>query len=152
MNKNNFFDEQSTSFKMGLIINEEGVFNKERDMYFHAPDYLASFEFEKFSTSINPYFGIDYDEREKKYFVFLLSRSISISKEEKIDILFDRLPCLSSFQINELVKVFEEERTKFILLSRMNSNTFNEICKEKAKALKEWVEIEEFCGVGRIWN
>lgn len=144
MSKNNFVDDKLISFKMGLFINEYSIINEDKIMYFHSQDYLNSFEFEKFSTNLKINFnGIDYSQREIDYLVFLLSRCISLSKEEKIDILFNKLPNLSVFKINGLVEVLEEERTAFILLARSNSFEFDSIFESKVQAMKEWIEIEK---------
>jgi hypothetical protein len=49
---------------------------------------------------------------EESYFMELLEHSLSLSTFEKKRVI-DAIPSLSQFQLDELVKVFEDERVEF---------------------------------------
>ena len=49
---------------------------------------------------------------DEKHFVELLEHSLSLSTFEKKRVI-DAIPSLSQFQIDELIKVFEDERVEF---------------------------------------
>ncbi|MEK7434643.1 MAG: hypothetical protein AABZ74_16030 [Cyanobacteriota bacterium] len=107
--------------------------------------YINSYEFKNFKTSIKLNFNesINLTEKEKLYFVFLISDSISLTKEEKIEILFKNLAHFSSFQFFELVRIIEEEKKSLSLLSTENSSYIKEAEAMKLEILNEWRQIEK---------
>ena len=76
-------------------------------------------------------------EFEELYFVDLLEHSLSLSVAEKKRVV-DAVPTLSQFQINELVKVFEDEREEFKKLFAKEGDTIRELI-EKTK--EGWVQL-----------
>ncbi|MBC7498205.1 hypothetical protein H7170_01015 [Candidatus Gracilibacteria bacterium] len=72
-------------------------------------------------------------------FIDLLEHSLSLSTFEKKRVI-DAIPTLSQFQIDELVKVFEDERVEF----RKLMPTEGEIIKGLvAKAQNEWEQLKD---------
>jgi hypothetical protein len=72
-------------------------------------------------------------------FVNLLEHSLSLSTFEKKRVI-DAIPTLSQFQIDELVKVFEDERVEF----RKLMPTEGEIIKWLvSKAQTEWEQLKD---------
>ncbi len=72
-------------------------------------------------------------------FIDLLEHSLSLSTFEKKRVI-DAVPTLSQFQIDELVKVFEDERVEF----RKLMPTEGEIIKWLvAKAQNEWEQLKD---------
>ncbi len=72
-------------------------------------------------------------------FVNLLEHSLSLSTFEKKRVI-DAIPTLSQFQIDELVKVFEDERIEF----RKLMPTEGEIIKGLVvKAQNEWEQLKD---------
>lgn len=72
-------------------------------------------------------------------FIDLLEHSLSLSTFEKKRVI-DAIPTLSQFQIDELVKVFEDERVEF----RKLMPTEGEIIKWLvAKAQNEWEQLKD---------
>ena len=55
-----------------------------------------------------PAHGLKFDEQ---YFLHLLAGSISLTKDEKIRII-ESIPKLKQSQVDELIRIFEEERKK----------------------------------------
>lgn len=76
---------------------------------------------------------------EEKSFMDLLEHSLSLSTFEKKRVI-DAIPTLSQFQIDELVKVFEDERVEF----RKLMPTEGEIIKGLViKAQNEWEQLKD---------
>lgn len=81
--------------------------------------------------------GIQVDER---YFVELLAGSISLTYTEKVKIL-QNFSKLSQYQIDELVKIFEEEKGKFAELEKKHAEQITQF--EKEHAVNSQVSVEE---------
>lgn len=76
---------------------------------------------------------------EEKSFMDLLEHSLSLSTFEKKRVI-DAIPTLSQFQIDELIKVFEDERVEF----RKLMPTEGEIIKWLViKAQNEWEQLKD---------
>ena len=76
---------------------------------------------------------------DEKSFMDLLEHSLSLSTFEKKRVI-DAIPTLSQFQIDELVKVFEDERVEF----RKLMPTEGEIIKWLVvKAQNEWEQLKD---------
>ncbi len=76
---------------------------------------------------------------EEAYFMELLEHSLSLSTFEKKRVI-DAIPSLSQFQVDELVKVFEDERVEF----RKLMPTEGEIIKGLVvKAQNEWEQLKD---------
>jgi hypothetical protein len=76
---------------------------------------------------------------DEKYFMELLEHSLSLSTFEKKRVI-DAISTLSQFQIDELVKVFEDERVEF----RKLMPTEGEIIKGLVvKAQNEWEQLKD---------
>ncbi len=76
---------------------------------------------------------------DETYFIELLEHSLSLSTFEKKRVI-DAIPTLSQFQIDELVKVFEDERVEF----RKLMPTEWEIIKWLVvKAQNEWEQLKD---------
>jgi hypothetical protein len=76
---------------------------------------------------------------EESYFMELLEHSLSLSTFEKKRVI-DAIPSLSQFQLDELVKVFEDERVEF----RKLMPTEWEIIKWLViKAQNEWEQLKD---------
>jgi len=84
---------------------------------------------------IPPHPDTTFDE---KNFLTLLEGSISLTLEEKKRVI-DAIPRLSLEQINELVKIFEEEKVKF---SELEKEFGDDVAKLKQQRVKE-LEIEK---------
>lgn len=76
---------------------------------------------------------------DEKKFIDLLEHSLSLSTFEKKRVI-DSVPILSQFQIDELIKVFEDERVEF----RKLMTTEGEIIKGLViKAQNEWEQLKD---------
>ena len=76
---------------------------------------------------------------EEVTFIDLLEHSLSLSTFEKKRVI-DAIPTLSQFQIDELIKVFEDERVEF----RKLMPTEGEIIKWLViKAQNEWEQLKD---------
>jgi hypothetical protein len=76
---------------------------------------------------------------DEKSFMDLLEHSLSLSTFEKKRVV-DAIPTLSQFQVDELVKVFEDERIEF----RKLMPTEGEIIKGLViKAQNEWEQLKD---------
>lgn len=76
---------------------------------------------------------------DEKSFMDLLEHSLSLSTFEKKRVI-DAIPTLSQFQIDELIKVFEDERVEF----RKLMPTEGEIIKWLViKAQNEWEQLKD---------
>ena len=85
-------------------------------------------------SSIHP-----LSEFDEKHFLDLLEHSLSLSLFEKKRVI-DAIPTLSQFQIDELHKVFEDEREEFKKLFPKEGETIREFAK---KAKTEWEQLYE---------
>lgn len=99
--------------------------------------YKHTSAFVNFTTTVKipPHPNTSFDE---KYFLFLFSGSLSLSLEEKRDIIA-KIPNLSQFQIDELIKILEEEKQKFDELEKKHPE---QVQKLKLTATKEWEVLE----------
>jgi hypothetical protein len=75
---------------------------------------------------------------DEAYFLKMLSGSISLTKNEKKKIV-ESIPKLSQFQIDELIKIFEEERRKFAELDEKHQVKIREL---QAKQAEDWKDLE----------
>jgi len=66
---------------------------------------------------------------DDKKFVALLAGSISLTLNEKTRII-EAIPQLSQFQIDELMKIFEEEKGKFAELEKKHADQISELEKQ----------------------
>jgi hypothetical protein len=82
-----------------------------------------------------PAHQLSFDEQK---FVELLAGSISLNKEEKKRII-DSIPKLSQHQVDELMRIFEDERSKFAELSEKHVGQLEKLAKQHAA---EWEDIE----------
>jgi hypothetical protein len=100
------------------------------------PNYKFGSKMKDFTTTVKllPN-NLNFDEN---YFLNLLAGSISLTKEEKKKIL-DSIPKLRQAQVDELIRIFEEERAKFIELSPKHGRQLDKLEKEHQA---DWVDIE----------
>ena len=84
---------------------------------------------------IPPHPNTTFDEKK---FVELLAGSISLTITEKKRII-EAIPQLSQFQIDELMKIFEEEKGKFAELEKKHADQIAELEKQHAGA---WQDLE----------
>ena len=87
------------------------------------------------SVKIPPHPNTKFDENN---FVQLLAGSISLTVTEKKRII-EATPQLSQFQIDELIKIFEEEKGKFAELEKKHADQVKEL-EEKHKG--SWQDVE----------
>ncbi len=78
--------------------------------------------------------SLNFDEIR---FLKLLAGSISLSKEEKKKII-EAIPKLSQFQIDELIKILEEEKRKF---RELNDKHLDQLMKLENKHCKDWEDL-----------
>jgi hypothetical protein len=90
------------------------------------------------STKVPPHPNTKFDEKK---FVELLAGSISLTLTEKKRII-EAIPQLSQFQIDELMKIFEEEKGKFAELEKKHAEQVKEL-EEKHKGSEEDVQAKE---------
>ena len=76
---------------------------------------------------------------DEKYFLFLFAGSLSLNIDEKKDILFAKLPTLSQFQIDELIKILEEEKQKF---DELEAKHPEQVQKLREQCTREWQMLE----------
>ncbi len=89
-----------------------------------------------FKTTITvPKHGLKFDEQR---FLCLLSGSISLTKDEKKRII-EAVPRLSQYQIDELVKILEEEKRKF---SELDVKHKEQLRALEDKHRQEWEDLE----------
>lgn len=86
-------------------------------------------------VKIPPHPNTKFDE---KSFVELLAGSISLTAGEKERII-TAIPQLSQFQIDELIKIFQEEKGKFAELEKKHSDQIQQLEKEHAGS---WQDLE----------
>jgi len=87
------------------------------------------------SVKIPPHPNTKFDEAK---FLELLAGSISLTINEKKKII-EAVPQLSQFQIDELIKIFEEEKVKFTELEKKHSEQIAELEKKHAGS---WQDLE----------
>jgi hypothetical protein len=76
---------------------------------------------------------------DESAFIDLLEHSLSLSVFEKKRVV-DAIPTLSQFQIDELVKVFEDEREEFKKLLAKEGDTIRELV---VKAKEGWNQLRD---------
>ena len=77
---------------------------------------------------------------DEKYFLDLLEHSLSLSVYEKKRVI-DAIPNLSQFQIDELTKVFEDEREEFKKLLPKEGDTIKELVVKAREGWKQLFDI-----------
>jgi|WetSurMetagenome_2_1015567.scaffolds.fasta_scaffold65517_2 hypothetical protein len=82
-----------------------------------------------------PAHSLQFDEQ---YFLHLLAGSISLSRDEKKRII-ESIPRLKQSQVDELIRIFEEERRKFAELSGKHVEQLKKLEKQH---LSEWQDLE----------
>lgn len=82
-----------------------------------------------------PPHSLQFDEQ---YFLHLLAGSISLTKDEKARIV-ESIPKLKQSQIDELVRIFEEERKKFAELGEEHVPQLEKLARQH---YEDWVDIE----------
>ncbi len=78
-------------------------------------------------------------EFDEASFIDLLEHSLSLSVFEKKRVV-DAIPTLSQFQIDELVKVFEDEREEFKKLLSKEGDTIRDLV---VKAKEGWNQLRD---------
>lgn len=78
-------------------------------------------------------------EFDEAAFIDLLEHSLSLSVFEKKRVI-DAIPTLSQFQIDELVKVFEDEREEFKKLLSKEGDTIRDLV---VKAKEGWNQLRD---------
>lgn len=102
----------------------------------HDPNYVFAARMATFTTTVVlPAHDLNFDEAR---FVNLLAGSISLTKDEKKKIL-DSIPKLRQAQVDELIRIFDEERTKFIELSPKHGSQLKKLEDEHHA---DWKDIE----------
>ncbi len=87
------------------------------------------------SVKIPPHPNTTFDE---KLFIELLAGSISLTINEKKNII-TAVPQLSQFQIDELIKIFQEEKGKFAELEKKHAGEIAELEKMHSQS---WQDLE----------
>jgi len=82
-----------------------------------------------------PSHNLSFDEQQ---FLHLLAGSISLAKDEKKRII-ESIPKLRQEQVDELIRIFEEERAKFAELSAKHVEQLKKLEKQH---LADWQDIE----------
>ena len=75
---------------------------------------------------------------DEQYFLHLLAGSISLTKDEKARIV-ESIPKLKQSQIDELVRIFEEERRKFAELGQEHVPQLDKLAQQH---YQDWMDIE----------
>lgn len=102
----------------------------------HDPNYVFASRMQNFTTTVKlPPHSLSVNEA---YFLNLLAGSISLTKDEKKKII-DSMGKLRQAQVDELVRIFEEERSKFIELSPKHGAQLKKL-EDEHRA--DWVDIE----------
>ena len=100
------------------------------------PNYVFGARMATFTTTIKlPAHKLNLDDAK---FLNLLAGSISLRREEKKRII-DSIPKLRQEQVDELIRIFEEERTKFIELSSKHGAQLKKLEDEH---MADWRDIE----------
>lgn len=98
--------------------------------------YKTAEDFAQFATAVAmPAHTTLFDE---KYFLYLFAGSLVLNLTEKKEIL-GRIPQLSQFQIDELIKILEEEKQKFDLLENEHPE---QIQKMRQDTKRDWDILE----------
>lgn len=82
-----------------------------------------------------PQHSLQFDEQK---FLRLLAGSISLSREEKKRII-ETVPKLKQAQIDELIRIFEEEKFKFSQLSKKHVPQLEKLAKQH---YQDWMDLE----------
>lgn len=82
-----------------------------------------------------PLHQLKFDEQ---YFLHLLAGSISLTKDEKVRIV-ESIPKLKQTQVDELIRIFEEERKKFAELGEEHVPQLEKLAQQH---YEDWVDIE----------
>ena len=82
-----------------------------------------------------PAHSLEFDENK---FLRLLAGSISLSRDEKKRII-ESIPKLKQSQVDELIRIFEEEKYKFSQLSAKHIPQLEKLAKQHAN---DWVDLE----------
>lgn len=82
-----------------------------------------------------PAHNLKFDEQ---YFLRLLAGSISLTKDEKKRII-ESIPKLRQAQIDELIKIFEDEKKKFAELSKKYTEQLEKLAQ---KHFEDWMDLE----------
>ena len=101
--------------------------------------YLQENIAELFEDFLDYWIDLDLPYEIDREFLKYISRSISLSIEEKEQIL-EKYDELSDFQKNELIKIFQEERERFIEIAPENFDQLLELYNEH---LKKWNDMVE---------
>jgi len=102
----------------------------------HDPNYVFAARMNGFTTTIKlPAHNLSFNE---DYFLNLLAGSISLTKAEKKKII-DSMPKLRQAQVDELIRIFDEERNKFIELSPKHGSQLKKLEDEHHA---DWKDIE----------
>ncbi len=100
------------------------------------PNYVFGSTMATFTTTITlPPHQLQLDANK---FINLLAGSISLTKDEKKKIV-DSVPKLRQQQVDELIRIFEEERAKFVELSPKHGA---QLKKLELEHLADWKDIE----------
>jgi hypothetical protein len=100
------------------------------------PNYMFGSKMKDFKTTIKlPANELTFEEDK---FINLLAGSISLTKEEKRKII-DSIPKLRQAQVDELIRIFEEERAKFVELSPKHGAQLEKLEIEHAA---DWKDLE----------
>lgn len=75
---------------------------------------------------------------DEQYFLHLLAGSISLTKDEKTRII-ESIPKLKQSQIDELIKIFDEERRKFAELGEEHVPQLDKLARQH---YEDWLDIE----------
>ncbi len=86
------------------------------------------------SITIPPH-SLHFDEQK---FLHLLAGSISLSRDEKKNIIAT-IPKLKQSQIDELIRIFEEEREKFAQLNAKHVPQLEKLAKQH---YQDWMDLE----------
>lgn len=82
-----------------------------------------------------PTHTLQFDENK---FLSLLAGSISLSREEKKRII-ETIPKLKQAQVDELMRIFEEEKYKFSQLSKKHLPQLEKLAKQH---YQDWMDLE----------
>ncbi len=82
-----------------------------------------------------PAHSLTFDENN---FLRLLAGSISLSRDEKKRII-DTIPKLKQSQVDELIRIFDEEKFKFSQLSKKHVPQLEKLAKQH---LQDWMDLE----------
>ena len=82
-----------------------------------------------------PKHNLSFDEQ---YFLRLLAGSISLSRDEKKRIV-EAIPKLRQEQVDELIKIFEEEKEKFAALSKKHVPQLEKLAEQH---YNDWMDLE----------